>query len=253
VISVIVCSRQDPAWDFHARNVDKTIGADYEYVRIDNRAPGRGICAAYNEGVSRAAGDICVFVHEDVFFMEPGWGSVLRTKFSADASIGLIGVAGTQYLFADDVRWHTAGPPFTRGRVIHELDTGAAFILTVLSWDKSDADVVVVDGLFFAVRRSLFEQIRFDDATFPAFHFYDLDISMQVRKTHRCVVTWDIMLKHLSAGKNDPAWFAGAERFRQKYSGSLPASCAKSVPDPKNLQAALNYDLRNKVPQVTIM
>lgn len=255
MISVIVCSRQAPEWDFHQRNVQKTVGCDNEYIRIDNRKGEMGICVAYNMGVQKAAGEILVFVHEDVFFMEEGWGKNLESKFLQDSSTGLIGVAGTQYLFKDDLRWHIAGQPFLKGRVIHQLDRGERFILVVFSWDKNDSEVVAVDGLFFAIRKELFSRASFDEKTFRGFHFYDLDICMQVRKTHKCIVTWDIMLQHFSAGKNDPAWHEAAKLFAQKYEKELPASCVSSVPDPSpdKRQSASNYDLKGKVQQNVIV
>ena len=80
MISVIVCSRQAPEWDFHQRNVQKTVGCDNEYIRIDNRKGEMGICAAYNMGVQKAAGEILVFVHEDVFHGR-GWEKILRVNF----------------------------------------------------------------------------------------------------------------------------------------------------------------------------
>ncbi len=252
MLSVITCSRNERLRQYHLGNIRKTIGTSYEHICIDNSVNSYGLCSAYNEGVSRAQGDICVFVHEDVFFLESGWGQVLRQKFETP-SIGLVGVAGTQYLFADDLRWHGAGQPFTKGRVIHELKGGREFILTVFNWDRSDADAVVVDGLFFAVRKELFRTIRFDEKTFPGFHFYDLDICMQVRQMSRCIVTWDILVKHLSAGKNDSGWFSAAEAFGKKYRDSLPAHCAKNTPDRSCIRPALNYDIRGKVPQCTVV
>ncbi len=65
-------------------------------------------------------------------------------------------------------------------------------LISVFNWDKNDADVVAVDGLFFAIRRELFEKVSFDTTTFTDFHFYDLDICLQIRKHARCIVTWDI-------------------------------------------------------------
>jgi hypothetical protein len=49
------------------------------------------------------------------FFLEPGWGSVLERKFSADPRLGLVGLAGTQYLFQHTASWAAAGRPFIRG------------------------------------------------------------------------------------------------------------------------------------------
>ena len=55
MISVIVCSNRDPSDTLHERNTRKTASAGaVDYIRIDNRATGRGICAAYNLGVASA-------------------------------------------------------------------------------------------------------------------------------------------------------------------------------------------------------
>jgi glycosyltransferase involved in cell wall biosynthesis len=250
MISVIACSRRQSSWDFHQRNVAKTIGCDYEYIRVDNTSDKYGICAAYNYGVSQAKGDIYVFVHEDVFFMEPGWGNVIESKFLKNEKMGLLGVAGTQYLFSDHPAWIRAGMPFIRGRVVHELDNGATFVLTVFSLDKTDAEVVAVDGLFFAIRANLFPGIRFDDMTFDRFHFYDLDICMQVRKTHSCIVTWDILLKHLSGGQTNADWIEAGRRFLLKYKNELPASTAgEKIPDLSDIKLQINVDIKGKVAQ----
>ncbi len=245
MISVIVCSKQPASWDLHARNVAKTIGCEHEYVRIDNTASSYGICAAYNNGVTRATGDLLVFVHEDCFFMEPGWGSVLYRKFSADPTLGLVGVAGTQYLTANRPAWIAAGQPLIKGRVIHELNRGETFVLTVFSWDKSDASVVAVDGLFFSVPRGLFDSVRFDDAQFSGFHLYDLDICMQIGKTHRLMVTWDILVKHFSGGSLTAEWRDAGMRFLEKYKGVLPVSCVNAGPETI-YKGAMSFDLRGK-------
>jgi GT2 family glycosyltransferase len=252
LISVIVCSREDPAWTVHERNVAKTIGASYEYLRIDNRNGRYGICAAYNQGIDKAQGEIIAFMHEDAFFMEKGWDSVLVKKFE-EPSIGLVGVAGTQFLFADRMAWTAAGRPWLRGRVVHELDDGNEFAMTAFSLEKSDADVVAVDGLFFAVRRELFNRVRFDEITFDRFHFYDLDLCMQVRETHRIIVTWDILVKHRSGGKADDSWRDAGKKFLQKYQDRLPASCVAASPDPMKIpELGIQIDLRGKASKQTI-
>ncbi|MDD5672588.1 MAG: glycosyltransferase [Chitinivibrionales bacterium] len=250
MISVIVCSRKEPSWDIHKRNVARTIGADFEYVRIDNSQNKFGICAAYNLGVAQSRGDILVFVHEDCVFLENGWGAVLAQKFAADDRIGMVGVAGTQYLFEDVPAWVKAGMPFVKGRVLHDIDAGQKFVMTVFSWEEGDFEVVALDGLFFAVRRSLFEQVRFDDVNFNRFHFYDLDICMQVRRTHKIIVTTDIIVKHFSGGQFNNDWQAGVERFKAKYRGQLPAACTDLVPDVNNRQDIQSFDVKGKIPQV---
>jgi hypothetical protein len=251
MISVIVCSRREPDDSIHEQNLRKTAGADIEYIRIDNRDNQYNLSSAYNCGVSLAHGTILVFMHEDAFFMEGNWASVLERKFSQE-QIGLVGVAGTQYLFADNPGWVVAGRPYIRGHVIHELNNGETYTLTVFNWERPDSSVVAVDGLFFAVRASLFNTIRFDDSTFDAFHFYDIDICMQVRKTHQLIVTWDLLIKHQSGGSFDDQWKKYAYRFCEKYRMVLPASTASTVPDLKRRVSFENFDLKGKAPQITI-
>ena len=250
MISVIVCSRKDALDNIHERNIRKTAGAEVEYIRIDNQNNRFGLSAAYNEGVKTAHGNIIVFMHEDVFFMEGNWTSVLESKFS-NSSTGLVGVAGTQYLFAQNPGWAVAGRPYIRGHVIHELDNGEVYNLTVFNWEHSDVEVVAVDGLFFAIRTSLFNTIHFDEETFDGFHFYDIDICMQIRKTHKLIVTWDLLVKHQSGGAFDEQWKRYAHQFCKKYRDELPASCVNSQPDMTRRIPFENFNLKGKAPQVT--
>jgi GT2 family glycosyltransferase len=240
--------------DLHKRNVAATAGAPHEYIGTMNADGTQGICSIYNKGIGASKDDVLVFMHEDAFFLEKGWGKVLLEKFSADESIGLVGVAGTQYLCADIPFWARPGRPFVRGRIVHELDNGERFFMTVFSRDKSDADVVAVDGVFFAIRRSLFERIRFDESTFDGFHFYDIDICMQVRETHRLVVTWDLFLKHRSGGSFNDSWQEYARRFSKKWANALPASCTETAPDmSKPVDKGENFDIKGKAPQAVIV
>jgi hypothetical protein len=252
-ISVIVCSCLPATNTAHAQNIAKTIGCTYEYIRIDNTKGAFGICEAYNKGLRQATGEVVVFVHEDVFFMEPGWGVTLAQKFSADPGLGLIGVAGTQYLSPQSAFWPQAGRPFIRGRVIHELENDGKFFMTIYHRDRADAEVVAVDGLFMACPRSIFEFIQFDPHTFDRFDLYDLDLCMQIGRTHKLIVTWDILLKHQSEGRYHESWRTYADLFLAKYRDELPRSCVTAVPPINNPDSFECYDLRGKVSQATIL
>jgi hypothetical protein len=137
------------------------------------------------------------------------------------------------------------GRPFIHGKVVHELD--GRLILSVYSWMRGDVEVAAVDGLFFAVRASLFERIRFDDATFDGFHFYDLDICMQARATHKVVVTDDIFVKHLSEGSFDQVWIRYAERFVEKYRAQLPVNCTSIQPDFNRITKFESFDVTTRL------
>lgn len=252
MISVIVCSRHDPSWEIHSSHIESTVGTDFEYIRIDNRDNSHSLCSAYNLGVRKAIGDIVVFVHEDVFFITQNWGMLLHSKFNKDKTIGLIGVAGTQYISQDNPFWPAAGRPFIHGKVIHEDKRLHKYIFTIFSESIKDIEVVAVDGLFFSVRKTLFQNIKFDEKTFDRYHFYDLDICMQVRKTHKIFVTSDILVKHLSGGSFDDTWRCYSDAFVNKYEKKLPVSCTDRKPDPANRISFESYDLEKVVSKESV-
>ena len=228
IVSVIVCSRRPPEMTDHEENVATTVGAPHEYVRVDNRDGRLGICAAYNLGVERAAGEVLVFVHEDVWFRSPDWGTVLRDKFARYPDVGLVGVIGSQRLLAGNPNWSGAGRPFHRGRLITTSRRDGSEVISTMDDEGVDADVVVVDGLFFAMRAALFEHVLFDDKTFRGFHLYDIDMAMQVSRTHRLLVTRDILVKHDSHGSFEASWRTDAVFFLKKWGAHLPADCSGS-------------------------
>lgn len=246
MISIIVCSKNPNSYLTHYNTIKAIIGTEYEYIRIDNTGNLYGICAAYNKGVEKAKGETIIFLHEDVFVITPGWGKIIKEKFSANNSIGLIGVAGTQYLYKDSPFWAAPGRPYIHGKVIHEEKDKNRLILTVFSEENQDKECVAVDGLFFAVRSSLFNNIHFDEETFSKFHFYDLDICMQVRKSHQVIVTSDILVKHLSGGTFKEEWKNYGKLFLNKYQNELPASTTNTTPDPSNRDSFDSFPL-NKV------
>lgn len=223
MISCVICSRSAPAFDSVSANVALTIGnVPYEMIRIDNSTNAMGICQAYNLGVEKAQGDIVVFLHEDVYHLEAGWGRVLKEKFLQNAGLGLIGVAGAQVLRSSPLVWSSIGRPWMFGKVVHELDQGQRLFLTVFDEQNGDKEVSVVDGCWFAVRKQVFQMVHFDDKNFPGFHFYDLDICAQIRLGWSLIATTDIRIKHLSGGNFGEQWKTASQVFARKWKDHLP-------------------------------
>ena len=230
MLSIVVCTRSPDTATAHRTHVAHTIGCEHEYIPIHNPHGAMGLGEAYNHGVDCAGGEVVVFVHDDVFFIAPGWGVVVEGKFAADPSLGAAGVAGTSYLSRTQPLWCSAGRPFIHGRVVHHERSTDRCLLTVFCSHEHDCEVVAADGLFLAVRRDLFSQVRFDAATFDRFHFYDLDLCMQIRPLARLIVTPDVMVKHFSGGSFGEEWVHYAARFAGKYVRELPASCTNESP-----------------------
>ena len=195
MISLIICSRSSDIDVALKENIKNTIGTDYELVIIDNSNNDYSIFSAYNEGVRRAKGDILCFMHEDILYRTEDWGKKIIAHFE-DKSIGLIGFAGTHFLPSTPTYWFTS--PFISE---NNLTNDNGDILECKKLDfffgNTIVDIVTVDGFCFFVRRSLFKEIAFDEDTFNGFHFYDMDICMQVLKCgSRVCACNDILIEH---------------------------------------------------------
>ncbi|MBN1309262.1 MAG: hypothetical protein JXA18_15165 [Chitinispirillaceae bacterium] len=249
MISVLSCCRHPTTQSIQEKNTAKTIGVPYEYLPIDG-TDGTSSAAIWNFGISRTRGDIIVFIPEDVYFMKPGWGAVLESKFS-DPHVAGLGVAGTQYLLATTPSLTAAGRPFIKGRVVYHLQNGD-FFAVVYSQELGDFEVVACDGVFLAVRKRHLAHAWFDQETFDGEYFADLDLCMQLRKCGKLLVTTEIVVKKRSPLQFDRVWKEYGRRFLDKWSMELPASCIAAVPDPKRFVSSQCVNLKGKVPMETI-
>jgi GT2 family glycosyltransferase len=250
MISVITCWKRPAAQTIQERNVYKTIGTEHEYIMIDG-SRGIGFAAAYNQGIAQAKGDIVVFVPEDVLFMKMNWGQILEKKFAQDPWLGMVGVAGTQYLYADKYSWTAAGRPFTKGRIVHHLENGD-FFAVVFSVENGDYPVVAIDGVFMAIRGPILQSVTFDELVFNGSHFHDIDMCMKINRNFRIIVTTDIVVKKRSQSIFDKAWNNYGQLFINKYADQLPLSSVQGAPDPQQFVSSQVVDLKGKAPLETI-
>lgn len=232
MISLIVCSRCPNKLDSLKKNVAKTIGTEYEFVIIDNSDNRYNIFSAYNEGVARSKGDILCFMHEDLVFHSKKWGKNVIAHLDNE-EIGIIGVAGGFYLpRVPLISWWDSE---TTGHLIQGIKIKNNYYRQKVLYKnnkekKKSLEVVAVDGLWFCVKKTMFETIRFDDNNFHGFHCYDLDICMQVQNQNRKIeVVFDILIEHKSNGCRDDSFYETLLVWYKKWECSLPKSC-KNTP-----------------------
>ncbi len=224
MISIIICSRKADISQELKDNIAATIGCEYELCVIDNSRNEYNIFTAYNEGVRRAKGDVLCFMHEDILFRCKDWGNEIQSAYSRDAKIGAIGVVGSQYLSKEKVAWWDASP--TVGSIIQgRTDCSEKYHAYCDDAGKVEekTEVVVLDGCFVCVRSSLFERIKWDEATYSGFHIYDMDICMQVLESkHKVCVIPTIELEHQSSGIQNDSYYMALAAFCVKWGSKLP-------------------------------
>ena len=76
----------------------------------------------------------------------------------------------------------------------------------------------MLDGVFIATHRRVWETLNFDADTFNAFHVCDIDFTYRAHLAgYRQVVAMDLPLIHFSTGGFDLGWQAENLKFLRKF------------------------------------
>jgi hypothetical protein len=192
-------------------------GSPHEVILIRNA---RSAAEGLNLGVKRAAGDLIVCVHQDVFLPE-GWDEqLIRQIEMAERELGPIGVAGV-YGVGHVMRREDALAVRRIGRVDDRgrwLDEGVPL----------PASAATLDGLLLVVPRGA--PLEFEPEL--GFHLYDADICLQAAERGLGVVTLDAPCHHNSRNIGLPREFRESpEVFARKWQHRLPVATACVVID----------------------
>ncbi|NDV81493.1 glycosyltransferase [Bacteroides sp. 51] len=226
MISVIICSKYPDISRALRKNIQETIGSAHEIIVIDNSKNKYSIFEAYNDGVSKAAFEYCCFVHEDVLFHTTNWGANLISHFEVP-NVGLIGLAGSYYLLNIPSLWFKA-KPFVKNLIQSNLEGEMVKVYNTV--EGVSQEVLCVDGFCFFIKKSLFDKIAFDTQTFDGFHFYDLDICLQVKSNgYKVLVVSDILVEHFSGGSLNRAWLESALCFYDKWNKIYPLQVNSNI------------------------
>lgn len=221
MISLITCAREKDINPQLRENIAATIGVPYEVIVIDNSDNRYSIFTAYNEGVRLSRFPFVLFMHDDILYHTHDWGKKLAVHFN-DPKVGAIGIAGTPYLAQMPGGWWMNG----MGHLYllqSSKDKPEPELQDIFPAGVQTTEVVVLDGVWFCIRKELFNHIQFDEKNFKGFHFYDADISVQVFEAgYKLLCIRDILIHHLSTGTIDQRWEESAWIFYRKWKHKLP-------------------------------
>lgn len=219
MISILTCGYKPQNREKLEKSIRNTIQYDHEFLYHDNRITSIGICEAYNRLAKKAKGNYLCFVHEDVEFLETGWGANLIENLK---SCDVIGVAGGKYKALTPSGWSISGHNCIKMSQYYG-NKSASLLLEEDFQNEVLEDVVCIDGVFIAMRKFVFDEVQFDELNFKGFHGYDYDFCLSARKKFKLCVAKNISILHYSEGRNDKSWLEAQIAVTQKHKSVLPA------------------------------
>lgn len=161
--------------------------------------------------------DCVIFIHDDVELEH----DPIQKLESLFIEYDIVGVAGcSQATFNEPALWHLMGVGFNSGNlhgaVAHKSNDTQK---TITGFGPYPAKVLMIDGVFMAIKYDSFEKVVFDEQNPAKFHFYDLDFSLNASINGLRVGVGDIYINHASPGLRSytPEWLAGQKYFLEKY------------------------------------
>lgn len=234
MISIIICSANKKYLNEVKENIAKTIGCEYEFLAYENAKGERGICEIYNQGAAEASYNTLCFMHEDINYKTQDWGKIVLRILSENPSLGLLGIAGSDYKSLAPSSWSNFGPSEGfKGKLYMNLIQGFKFkeieSIRELRNPKNEkiSKVACLDGVWMCTTKEVFRKVKFDESILQGFHGYDLDFSLAVNNLGMEVfVTHEILIHHFSEGKYDKVWFSNIKELHKKWSHILPINYA---------------------------
>jgi glycosyltransferase involved in cell wall biosynthesis len=181
----------------------------------------------YNKGLNESVNDIVVFCHNDIIFEKEYWGKRVLEHFVKKPEYGILGVAGTSYYPSSGRWWDIQGEMI--GQVYHQHEGKKWLSEYNKPFGSKIIDSVIVDGVFFAVKKSNLKT-NFDES-FTGFHFYDTSFCMSNHLSGVKVGTIsNVPLTHLSIGMTNNQWEQNRLLFLEKYKEKLPIKLDSKYP-----------------------
>ncbi len=223
MISVVYSTREDN--QNHIKHIKETSGIhkDLEVIQYINNGE-YSLTELYNKSLKETTNKIVVFCHDDIIFETKNWGKRLLKSFEKFTDYAILGIAGSRELPSSGMWWENTQHMY--GQVYHKHNGKRWLSKYSIKKNNFIDNVVIVDGLFFAVDK---EKIKTGfDETIKGFHFYDVDFSFRnYIEGAKVGVMSDIDVTHLSIGQTNEQWELNRKDFSEKYKDILPVKSEK--------------------------
>jgi len=222
MLTIIICSVNQDYLNRLKNNIDQTIGIPYELLVRDNKVDPLSICCVYNKLAGQSSFNNLLFLHEDVSFLTNNWGEQLVKLLNEDRANGVVGLAGSTYKSANYSGWFTGIKEMDAFNIIHDNQGDLKTIRDEFNGDKMFVPVKVLDGVFLACRKEVWQDIQFNENLLTGFHFYDIDFSFRASVKYRNLVIRNLDLVHFTTGGDfGEPWINTAFLFHRYFKSSL--------------------------------
>lgn len=179
----------------------------------------RGLSEIFNERIAQSPDNaVLVFVHDDVWLEDANFTETILAGLS---QFDVIGVAGNQRRLPKQPAWAFINSNFVWDDKKHlsgKVGHGQQAYGEVSDYGTVPAACELMDGVFFATKKSSLTQHQVAFDTQFDFHFYDLDFCRTARATGMTLGTWHIQLTHQSGGAfGSASWQRLYQRYLEKW------------------------------------
>ena len=217
VVSVVVSTRKiDSTYYDHIKRMFSHPNTEILMYENDGQM---SLTQVYNKGLKESVNDIVVFMHDDLILETSNMTPKIVKLFEKHPEYGIIGIAGTDKL-TSGMWWQNRENMFGVVGHIHE---GKRHVNHYSKGVFNDVlkDVVIVDGLFFIVRKSLLKK-EFNEQ-FEGFHFYDISFCVENHlESVKIGLTTKFGVTHKSVGITNKQWEKNKLLFEALFEKRLP-------------------------------
>ena len=234
MVTVVYCTRESNPK--HKEHIIKSSGLlkNIEVIEIVNK--GEALTKAYNRGLKQAKNNIVVFMHDDITIETKQWGPKLLKLFNTNLEFGIIGVAGTKHLPESGKWWDKQKKMYGQVKHTHEGKTWLSSYSDKLGTTLEE--VVIVDGLFFAVDKTRIK-VNFNENV-KGFHFYDVTFAFEnYLKGVKIGVTTIVLVNHMSIGMTNQQWEENRVEFTETFKNELPVDIKRQLRKDEKINVLL--------------
>ena len=216
-ISVVISTRKID--DEYVKHVERMFSHPKTEILMYENDGEMSLTQVYNKGLKESVNDIVVFMHDDLILETPNMTPKIVKLFEKHPEYGIIGIAGTNKL-TSGMWWQNRENMFG---VVGHLHEGKRHVNHYSKGVFNDVlkDVVIVDGLFFAVHKGRIKK-EFNEQ-FEGFHFYDISFCVEnFLGGVKIGLTTRFGITHKSVGITNKKWEKNKLFFEALYEKSLP-------------------------------